>query len=513
MYSVLGSTDSGPSFSLHEDDNGPPKGDRKQPMVELIESNTKLNHDLDQVRKEYKQCLDDIESTNENTEQIVLEERVTIEEQTKNAIEEQEVLLKKLETAQSEDLVKIQIEEQKSKEMRDQAHERLRVAQESANERYSQFMVRCGEYRIKIQQLALQGECLGMKQNLAPLLACAVLQGHNYQDPTKDGEHMEAVSNTLQNSRWEQNFDSIVVSLWESAGLADAVEEDEDELNEALKELEKQKGRTEIAQTKLKNILKEKNVVVEEREKRDNEKKNVMGQFHRLNDDVIKLRSQIETIQQQTKEANGMTLAYKTSVESMVQKREATTAAARTIGNPYTKGRTSDSAPIVGVGDGEGTISTKSRTITPQPNTRRSRKKIQYTQDGRNSNVKRARRSTTPLNQAHCTGKPPSTQQFPHRAGRVRSSRFGASLRVSNLGIMRPPNGDENEGDLPRSGPNNVFQNSESEEEERFTVEQRRSEPIQISRCAATAENNDTGMEEDEDEDTLFSYVAFPKKK
>jgi DNA repair exonuclease SbcCD ATPase subunit len=296
---------------------------RKQPMVELIESNTKLNQDLDRVRKEYKQCLHNIEATKENIERIIKVDRLEIQEQIKIAVQERENLLKTLEAVQSQELIKQQQQEEKSKVARDQAHDRLRVAQEALFEQQNQFRQHCVEYRSKIQQLAFQGECVGLKNHLAPLLACAILHGHhpreNVTQSREDTTHIVA-NDTHRQEQWNQNFDHIVTILSELTGVFDEGKDscDDVELNEALQELDRQKTRTKEAHGCLEEALKEKETVLQSQEKRALYKKGLQAQYQRLNDDVSKLRSQITMFQQQTEEANKMTSIYRQGKEGRI---------------------------------------------------------------------------------------------------------------------------------------------------------------------------------------------------
>jgi hypothetical protein len=299
------------SFSMGENEHGVAQGQRKQPMVELIESNTKLNQELDRVRKEYKTCLDDMEATKENIEQITQVDRIDIQEQTTTAIKEQEDLLKTLAAMQADDLCKIQAEEYKSKVARDQAHDRLRVAQEIANEQPLKFMKACEEYRTKIQRLACQGECLGMKVHFAPLLACAVLQGRTQDGPSSEFEVASFTGDINHQESWNTNFDRIVSSLWEVLGLGDTeCCESDVELEEALKSLEEQKASGTVAEASLLEVLKEKNALVESREKKNSQYKSLQAQFQRLNDDVQQIHSQTKRLQQETGEANNMASIY-----------------------------------------------------------------------------------------------------------------------------------------------------------------------------------------------------------
>jgi hypothetical protein len=284
---------------------------RKQPMVELIESNSKLNHDLDRVRKETKQCLYDIEATKENIERLIEIDRLEIIEQTKNAVQEREDLLKTLEATQANELVEMQEAEYMAKVARDQAHDRLRVAQQVFLDQYEKFRENCTEYRSKIQRLSCQGESLGLKNHLAPLLACAVLHGHQ---PPENGTHnREDTENTAnvarQQEQWNLNFNHIVASLAGSLDVGDDTLDDV-ELEVALQELEKRKTRAKLAHDCLEEVLKEKDDLLRNQEKRDLHKNGLQAQFQRLNDDVCKLRSQIKNFQQQTEETNTMTSIY-----------------------------------------------------------------------------------------------------------------------------------------------------------------------------------------------------------
>lgn len=292
---------------------------RKQPMVELIESNTKLNQDLDQVRKEYKQCLEDMETTKENTEQLMNEERQSMEEQTQAAIEEEKDLIKELVAIQTTDLVQAYWEEERAKLARDQAQDRLRVAQEMADAQHQKFMEDCRMYRINIQRLSCQGECLGVDQHLAPLLACAVLQGPSLQlqqNTTDEEGSTESTGIAVDGNQGSEQFDSILASMWEAAGLAATNDDDtegDEELEEALRALEEQKASSKLAEVALEEELKKKDTLIEDQEKRDLHKESLKAQFQRLTDDVDKLRSQITSFQRQSKEATDIASTYQRS--------------------------------------------------------------------------------------------------------------------------------------------------------------------------------------------------------
>jgi hypothetical protein len=267
---------------------------RKQPMVELIESNTKLNKDLDQVRKEYKQCLYDIEATKENIERHTQTDRLKIEEQTKTAVQERDDLFKTLEAAQTQELVEVQENEFKAKVARDQAHNRLRVAQEAFLDQHKHFWESCNEYRTKIQRLSFQGEC------------------------RENGAHTDKAKFTTNNAQLQEEWSQdLVTTLSKMAGILDVgnYANDDVELEEALQELEKRKTDGKMVHTCLEEVLKEKAAAFQSQEKRNVHKNGLQAQFQRLNDDVEKLRSQIKNFQQQTNEANNMTLIYQKGKE------------------------------------------------------------------------------------------------------------------------------------------------------------------------------------------------------
>jgi hypothetical protein len=181
----------------------------------------------------------------------------------------------------------------------------------------------------------------------------------------------------------------------------------------------------------------------------------------------------------------------------------------QTTKNPYTKRGDSDTTTRAG---------DSGRTITPQ-STSRGKTKSRDSHIVPNSSRKRSRRSSAPpRNQLRTSLGPSSTQQFPHRAGRVRSSHFGASLRMSSLSISRSGENDSN----ARGGASSALQDSESDGDENFSsaLENKKAGPILNSDKpeqdphTSPIRHNPPAMDtDDDDEVALFSYVAFPKAK
>jgi hypothetical protein len=170
----------------------------------------------------------------------------------------------------------------------------------------------------------------------------------------------------------------------------------------------------------------------------------------------------------------------------------------RTTKNPYAKHVDSDTAARTG---------DTGRTITPQ-STFRSKTKTRNPRACQNVCRKRTRKSSAPpRNHLYSSLGPSSTQQFPHRAGRVHSSRFGASLRVSPMSISAL--GSESK---ERDRASNPFQDSESDGDEAGpTLNSEKSEEDHPT--ASICRNHPATDDDDDDDDDLFSYVAFPKEK
>jgi chromosome segregation ATPase len=277
-----------------------------QPAMMLFQQNSRLTNGIDSTRKEYKKCLEDIEDTKENTKQILQVDRKTIEEQIKAAIQEREDLLEELEMTLMEQLVTMQEEESEAKTSRDQAQDRFQTAEDTIVDRRKAFMQACGEYRHRIQVLSYQGEALDIKNFLAPLLACAVLQSHT-EDNVPDQE---------TNKEWSSNLDKVVAGLSEVIGIRDCdkkndEEDDDEELKEALQALKKQKLSMKMTHDVLQKLLAKKETTTQNHEKREVQKKNLLSQRQRLEEDVKSLRVQIQDTQQQTEETQAMIAVFK----------------------------------------------------------------------------------------------------------------------------------------------------------------------------------------------------------
>jgi hypothetical protein len=245
-----------------------------QPAMMLFQQNSRLTNGIDSTRKEYKKCLEDIEDTKENTKQILQVDRKTTEEQIKAAIQEREDLLEELEM--------------------------------TLMDRRKAFMQACGEYRHRIQVLSYQGEALDIKNFLAPLLACAVLQSHT-EDNVPDQE---------TNKERSSNLDKVVAGLSEVIGIGDCdkkndEEDDDEELKEALQALKKQKLSMKMTHDVLQKLLAKKETTTQNHEKREVQKKNLLSQRQRLEEDVKSLRIQIRDTQQQTEETQAMIAVFK----------------------------------------------------------------------------------------------------------------------------------------------------------------------------------------------------------
>jgi hypothetical protein len=135
------------------------------------------------------------------------------------------------------------------------------------------------------------------------------------------------------------------------------------------------------------------------------------------------------------------------------------TAASRPIFNPYSRSRETPKDK-----ETDGNASAKmsyGRTITPQSNSR-DRKKSQSSKTPRGN--KGHKGSTPQVASTETQRAPSSIQQFPHRAGRIRHSKFGASLRVSNKSVSDSM-ADVVLGKPPPKDRSRILQDSSSSEE------------------------------------------------
>ena len=141
--------------SPHAPAQQPPQ--QAQPALTLFQQHSRLNNGIDDARKQYNQCLEEIEDVKENIENLVQVDRTRMEKQTKTAVDERESLLDELENTHVVKLVAVQEEESKAKTLRDQAQDRAQAAEDSIKTQRKAFQEACADYRHKMERLSFQG--------------------------------------------------------------------------------------------------------------------------------------------------------------------------------------------------------------------------------------------------------------------------------------------------------------------------------------------------------------------
>jgi predicted nucleic acid-binding Zn-ribbon protein len=307
MYSSrLNETGSSQSNETETAGNSEQGQQHHQPAVSLLEKYSNLYRNIDQVRDAYKSTTNRIRSTEQTIEELVEVDRVAMKEQTTKAVQERESILKSLEEKMDK-LVTIREEESKAKLSRDLTKQKIEDAKKSSLTRRQHFEESCKDFRRKIQNLTFQSQCLGLTNLVVPSCIQAFRPQDNENQAQQYKEHIDKMNATY--------FTSVVTTFAELTALNggdDGVDDHENqELQQALKQLHEYKNCIETSEKNLQQASEEKKYLLKEREKRHSQKQSLQSQYDRLQNDVQSIRSQIDSFQQQSEEARAMTAVFK----------------------------------------------------------------------------------------------------------------------------------------------------------------------------------------------------------
>ena len=278
-----------------------------QPVVSLLEKYSSLHRKIDEARKAYSQRQLEIETVEGEIHRLIEVSRIEDRRAIETAISEKAELLETLQTLTSTDLVEAQEAEFVAKSnfesVRYREDKTMRIEQDDQN----RFLNASKTFREKIKTLCLRGKLFGVEPPLA------LLSVHNTL-------HGSIASPAAQMSSAEDKETDVVDSFLTDASLllgdgtaGTSSSEDADYQDEMQDLLDQLKAQNESNAKKQKHLdeMKEKHrLLVETKEKREKQKKDLESQCERLQKDVRDVESQIEALNEQTREVIELTRQF-----------------------------------------------------------------------------------------------------------------------------------------------------------------------------------------------------------
>jgi hypothetical protein len=449
--------------SSHEEHDRHQDTTAQMASMTLVSKYNTLNEHIHEARSDIAQKIRDIDQSKRNIEQIGIE-RQRIKDDTVEAEQEHHDMVQELESALVE-AVRSEDAHAMATNRRNEAKRQLESVRQMALDAQQKFLHDCVSYRSNIQHLALHGEVLGLGPTAPTLLAYSLVAATNTTShPTlseDDDEHKRSCRLDL--------FEAHVKSLLR----AGSDERNDKESQTTSKELKEQKDRNRKTAARIQSLLDKKSSIVKSREERAAKKYNLKAQLVRLQQDVQNLHNEIGSIERERNEdqrpgaGTTMTAASTTTATSTTDTVTNQRQRNVIIHNPYasipktasTKSNRNlvaadidpaditpprwNPASVGGNGGHEHSHEDQSRhtTTSSSSSTKRRRRSVS---NSKSSSSERAGRGVVVGGGNSMTGSAfdtgtmmptsASTEQFPHRTGRVRNSRrFGtSSLRISS---------------------------------------------------------------------------------
>jgi hypothetical protein len=320
MADAYSSTDTGKGGDISK-----ASGHQKaQPVVSLLEKYSSLHRGIEEARKDYSQRQREIEFIEGDILRIVDVDRIAMCEAVQNAIREKETLLKTLENLTMADLVEAQETESEAKSNRElvrfKEEKTVRVREVDQN----QFLNASKVFREKIRTLSIRGELFGLKTQVTLL---SVYKAIHSPDPSKIERTTNEANKTT--TLHDENCDAddsdllpIAMNLVgnyendrtrKSNGKNKIVDPENDEEVQDLLEQIRTLNEFNKKQETIMNEKKQKlQPLLDVKEKRHKQKKDLKSQFERLEKDTRDVVFQIENLNQQTKEAIELTTRFRT---------------------------------------------------------------------------------------------------------------------------------------------------------------------------------------------------------
>jgi hypothetical protein len=302
-----------------------------QPVLSLLEKYSSLHRGIDEARKEYTRRQLEIESIEGDILRLVDVDRLATDEAIQIAIREKEALLQTLENLTLTDLVEAREAESQAKSnlefVQFKEEKAMRITQDDQN----QFLNASKVFREKIRTLSLRGELFGLKTPVALLLVYKFLHGPvpsktKRMANNKEGNNNDADGEDYDNDngnllltdinllRKEEN-DSIYINDGENKNVE---QENDEEVQDLLEQLRTQNE----SNNKRRKVLDEKKQkhrsLLEAKEKREKQKKDLQSQCERLQKDTRDVESQIENLDQQMREAIELTIRFRNGKQTLI---------------------------------------------------------------------------------------------------------------------------------------------------------------------------------------------------
>ena len=283
-----------------------------QPVVSLLEKYSSLHRGIDEARKEYSQRQLEIESVEGEIHQLIQVDRIENCEAIKISISEKVDLLKKLEILTLNDLLEAQEAEFLARSNRDAVRYREEEANRIEKDEQNIFLNTCKAFREKIRTLCLRGELFGLKTPVALLSVYKTLHGHLPSKSTQK-THKNVTNNDEKQVSYGNDIGSLLFKdanlLW--GGNESAEPSNDEEVQDLLQQLREQNESNEKHQAALSRKKETYRCLLEAKEKREKRKKDLKSQCERLQKDARDVEHQIETLNEQTREAIELTKGFR----------------------------------------------------------------------------------------------------------------------------------------------------------------------------------------------------------
>jgi hypothetical protein len=315
------------------DDGGNTSGQpqQAQPVLSLLEKYSSLHRGIDEARKEYARRQLEIESMEGEILRLVDVDRVAANEAIQTAIREKEALLQTLEHLTLTDLVEAQEAESQANSnlefVRFKEEKAMRIAQDDENH----FLSASKVFREKIRTLSLRGELFGLKTPVALLLVYKFLHSpepsefkqmtdnmkerrNNAEGEDYDGDNGNLLLADINLLREDEN-DSIDIGDGKNQNVE---QEDDEEIQDVLEQLRLQNESNNKRQKILEETKRKYWRLMEAKQKREKQKKDLQSQCERLQKNACEVESQIENLDQQTREAIELTDRFRNGKQTLI---------------------------------------------------------------------------------------------------------------------------------------------------------------------------------------------------
>ena len=285
-----------------------------QPVVSLLEKYSSLHRKIDEARTAYSQRQLEIESVEGEIHQLIEVNRIEDRRAIETAITEKVELLETLQALTSTDLVEAQEAEFVAKSnfesVRFREEKTMRIEQDDQN----RFLNASKTFREKIKTLCLRGKLFGVEPPLALLSVHKTLHGsipsQAAQMPSAEDQENGVVDSFLTDA-------SLVLGDGITGASSSEDADYQDKMQDMLEQLKAQNESNAKKQKHLDEMKEKHRLLVETKEKREKQKKDLESQCERLQKDVRDVESQIEALNGQTREVIELTKQFQNGKQTL----------------------------------------------------------------------------------------------------------------------------------------------------------------------------------------------------